>query len=126
MANFVHTVRISNLRKKFKHNGQEDVVCHATWKLVSYREDYPDTKLVFDGATPFEIGGVSSDTENFTCFCDLSEAQVISWVEANAWNLGDLKLKHEEKINESINPSETGVAAPWQTSADTPPVPPEI
>lgn len=113
MANFVHTVRITDLKKKISYNGQSDVICHAQWRLESYRDDYPDEKVDFMGATPFRVSAADLSAENFTSFDQVTEAQIISWVEANAWNLGELKLQNENKINDIIEPKEVQSTLPW-------------
>jgi len=116
MAQFVHTIRITELKKKLLHNGQNDVICHARWELETYRSDYPDEKVFFPGATPFKVSAADLAEENFTSFDEVTEAQVISWVEANASNIGELKLMQQRKILDVLEPTEVGVAAPWDSS----------
>ncbi|WJZ47904.1 hypothetical protein [Synechococcus phage DSL-LC03] len=123
MANFIHEIRITELKKKITYNGQNDVICHARWSLTTYREDYPDEKEVFSGATPFTISAADLNVDAFTSFGDVTEAQVISWVEANAINLGDLKFKNEQKLQEKLEPTEVSVASPWDPTIAPPAAP---
>jgi len=116
MAQFVHTIKITEMKKKLQFNNQTDVICHARWRLTSYRTDYPDTTAIFDGATPFQISASDLNPDNFTSFDNLTEAQIITWVEANASNLGDLKLKNEDKINSELEGNEVSVIPPWGDS----------
>jgi len=63
--------------------------------------------------------------ENFTPFEDLSEADLIKWVEANASNLPDLKARHEKQITEEIEDPFEVVNDPWNhedVAVSTPPI----
>lgn len=125
MAQFVHTIRITELKKNISYESQADVICHARWKLTTYRDDNPNVTVDFQGATPFVV--TDNDlTDNFTPFDSVTEAQIISWVEANAINLFDLKLKNERELNEKLSPTVTEAPLPWDpdgTASATPPKP---
>lgn len=111
MANYIHNIKISEL-KKTTIGESSDVVIHCRWKLSTYREDLPDNVVIFDGATPFKVSAdqIGGDFINYE---DLQESDVISWVQQNALNLEDLKRKNEKQIENSLKPPLDVVKNPW-------------
>lgn len=119
---FNHTIRITELKKQKQLDAFSDVVVHCKWELKTYHEDHPEEIKTFSGATPFHVK--SSDLEGgFTEFSELTESDLIAWVEANAWNIPDLKKRHEEKLLEKFEDPYETVSSPWGSDDVTPPVP---
>lgn len=123
---FNHTIRITELKKQKQLDKFSEVVVHCRWELKTFHEDHPEIVKTFPGATPFHVK-LEHLQSGFTDFSNLTEADLISWVEANAWNIPDLKKKHEEQILEEIEDPYETVSDPWGTNTDdvTPPVPEE-
>lgn len=109
---FNHTIRITELKKQKKLDEFSEVVVHCRWELKSFHEDHPEIVKTFPGATPFQIKPKDLQC-GFTDFCDLTEADLIAWVEANAWNIPNLKEKHENEILEEIEDPYELVNNPW-------------
>ena len=90
----------------------------------TYSATTPDGHTgTFNGATPFTLGNVHSDTYSFTPFTDLEEANVLSWIiNSISGSYADhINEKIVEQINNQINViSEPGL--PWApaNTANTP------
>jgi hypothetical protein len=121
---FNHSIRITELKKQKKLDEFSEVVIHCRWELKTFHEDHPDIVETFPGATPFHVKPEDLQGD-FTDFCDLTEADLIKWVEANAWNIPNLKQKNEEKIMEKIEDPYETVNDPWNHNDVTPPITPE-
>jgi len=120
---FTHTIRITELKKQKQLDEFSEVVVHCRWELKSFHEDHPEIEKTFPGATPFRVTSKGL-SENFTPFEDLSEADLIKWVEATALNIPDLKVKHEQQINEEIEDPFEVVGNPWNHEDVAVPTPP--
>jgi hypothetical protein len=112
MEKFTHTIKITELKKQKHLDNFSDVVVHCRWELKTFHEDHPEIVETFIGATPFQVK--PEDLQNgFTDFCDLTESDLISWVEANAWNIPDIKKKHKRIILEKVEDFYEVVNNPW-------------
>lgn len=99
---FTHTVRITELKKKKVIGSFNDVIVHCRWELKTTHPNYNGDPVTFAGATPFEVTEADLTAQGFTDISEVSEEQMITWVEANAWNLPELKKKNEDRITEEI------------------------
>jgi hypothetical protein len=125
MNKFTHTIRITELKKQKHLDDFSDVIVHCRWELKTFHEDHPEIVEIFVGATPFHVKPEDLQ-EGFTDFCDLTEADLIKWVEANAWNIPDLKKRHEVKIMENIEEPYEVVNNPWNYDNIAPDMPPIV
>lgn len=64
--------------KKISTDSVQDAVIQTYWTLTG--TDADGVSGTFSGATPFDINDV--DPENFTPYEQLTEAQVLSWIQA--------------------------------------------
>lgn len=113
MGQFTHTIKITELKKQKQIDSFSDVVVHCRWQLETTYSERPEHKETFTGATPFKVTAEQLQA-GFTDFSDLTEADLISWVESNAWNLSDLKKKNEDRILELIEDPYVVVSNPWE------------
>ncbi len=112
MEKFVHTIKITELKKQKQMDAFSDVVIHCRWVLKTTYNGDEEMVETFSGATPFFIKPENLQN-GFTDFSDLSESDLISWVELNAWNLKDLKKENERKILERIEDPYEVISNPW-------------
>lgn len=122
---FNHTLRITELRKQKELGEFSDVVVHCNWVLRTYHEDHPNIVKEFPGATPFSVREFQLKN-NFTNFEDLTESDLISWVEDTAWYINDKKKNHETQILNEINPVHEVIKNPWGEVEPIPPANPEV
>ena len=111
---FSHTVRITELKKKKVIGSFNDVVVHCRWELKTTHPNYSGDPVTFSGATPFEVTEEDLTANGFTDISQVSEEQMVTWVEANAWNLPDLKKQNEDRIMEEIEQPFEVVQNPYQ------------
>jgi len=98
-------------------NGLTDVVKVIHWRLTA--TDGTNTADVFS-TLPLD----TPDAENFTAFSELTEAQVISWVESKL-NLESIKTSLDERLERIANPPIVVKQGPWiQTQIPVQPPPP--
>jgi hypothetical protein len=103
--------------KKATNTDVNDAVIGTQWKLTGTDSDGVSGE--FDGATPFKLSEINS--EAFTPFSELTEAQVIGWVQSVVSGSGG----YWEHINQQINKQIEGkkmeitdvyeVDLPWST-----------
>lgn len=113
MGQFTHTIRITELKKQKQMDSFADVVVHCRWELKTTYSENPDVVRTFSGATPFYVKP-ENFADGFTEFADLTEADLITWVELNAINLPELKEKNEDSILEEIEDPYVVVNNPWE------------
>jgi hypothetical protein len=112
MEQFAHSIKITELKKQKQIDAFSDVVVHCRWELKTTYNNDSEMFETFSGATPFFVK--PEDLQNgFTDFSNLTESDLISWVELNAMNLNDLKKKNERKILERIENTYEVVNNPW-------------
>lgn len=89
-----------------------DVITHVNFKYTGTSSetdsDGNNPSGSFNGACP--VG--SPDADNFTALADLTEADVIAWVQANhpVEHMQEVILK---QINEQLTPSNVEAGLPW-------------
>lgn len=110
-----YTWAVAGLKKANSLNGYGDVVTGIKFNYTGTsdqtdEEGNPYT-ATFNGAVPASAPPESAD--DFTSFADLTEADIISWAQANH-PVDHMQEVIEKQINEQINPSNTEVEAmPW-------------
>ena len=112
-----YTWELTGLKKQ-SGDGVTDAVVQTYWKCTGTNST--GFSGTFSGATPFDLNGI--DPDNFTPYDQLTEAQVLGWVEAAAASYMDhINEQIEKQIAQQIAP-ETEVNEgdfPWSPPADT-------
>jgi hypothetical protein len=99
-----------------------NAVVQTYWKCHGHSADQPDFTGTFSGATPFDLNTIDPDT--FTPYDQLTEAQVLEWIEAVVNDNPSYKEHIEEQITAQIAAQvapETDVDEgqfPWETSSE--------
>jgi len=75
LENFVW--KITGIRKA-NNNDLNNIIIGTTWNVTA-TESGTDYSGTFNGATPFDLTTV--DPDNFTPYNELTEAQVLSWIQ---------------------------------------------
>jgi hypothetical protein len=83
-----------------------DVVTRVRYDYIGVNEN--DIQGTFAGVTPMPVPG----DENFKPLAELVEADVISWLEANA-DKPHMEERIEKQINEQIAPKYVETPLPW-------------
>lgn len=111
--------------KKATNTDINDAVIGTQWKLTG--TDADGNSGEFDGATPFKLSEINSEV--FTPFSELTELQVLGWIQ-NIVTGSDAYWSHiNEKINKQIEDKKMEVTdvyeidLPWSTGGTeyTPP-----
>lgn len=89
--------------KKADFNDLTGVIVQTHWTCTGTDED--GISGTFHGATPFKPEEV--DPENFTAYEDLTEAQVLGWIEAVV--VGAYKEHVDQQIMRQINENKVAV-----------------
>jgi hypothetical protein len=76
-----------------------DIIVQTYWECTGTDED--DNSGTFHGATPFEPDQV--DPEDFTTYEDLTETQVLSWIQAVVNENPTYKAHIDEQIQKQID-----------------------
>jgi hypothetical protein len=112
--------------KKSDVDNLTGVIVQTTWTCTGTDEDGFDG--VFNGATPFDPAQV--DPNNYTEYEDLTEAQVLGWIEGVV--VGSYKEHVDAQIMKQINAKKVPVVEvdegqfPWSPPTEpVPPAPPE-
>lgn len=92
-----------------------DVVKVIHWRLTA-------TNGVHTAETYSTVSLDAPDAENYTAFADLTEAQVISWVESKL-NVEEMKTNLENQLAALANPPIVVKQGPWNVA--TPETPAE-
>ena len=111
--------------KKATNTDVNDAVIGTQWKLTGTDSDGVSGE--FDGATPFKLSEINSEV--FTPFSELTEAQVIGWVQSYVTGSDTYWSHINEKINKQIEDKKMEVTdvyeidLPWSTGGTeyTPP-----
>lgn len=104
--------------KKADVNNLSGVIVQTHWTCTGTDED--GISGTFDGATPFDPAAV--DPDNFTAWDDLTEAQVLGWIEAVV--VGGYKDHVDQRIMEQIANKKAAAEEvtegqfPWSTPAE--------
>ena len=95
-----YTWKIKSLRKQDDPSAElNDIIVQTYWECTGTNED--DNSGTFNGATPFEPDRV--DPENFTSYEDLTEAQVLGWIQAEVNRNPNYKAHIDEQIQKQID-----------------------
>ena len=86
-----YTWKLTGLKKQ-SGDGVTDAVVQTYWTCTG--EHSTGFEGTFSGATPFDLNTI--DPDNFTPFDQLTEAQVLGWVETAA-------ASYQDHIDEQIN-----------------------
>lgn len=115
----VHTWELTGMKLQ-SGDGVTNAVVQTYWKCNGHSDQLPEFVGTFSGATPFDLNSI--DPDNFTPYDELTEAQVLGWVEAAAASYMDhINEQIEKQIAQQIAP-ETEVNEgdfPWDPPADT-------
>ena len=111
--------------KKATNADINDAVIGTQWKLTG--TDADGNSGEFDGATPFKLSEINS--EAFTPFSELTELQVLGWVQSYVTGSDTYWSHINEKINKQIEDKKMEVTdvyeidLPWSTGGTeyTPP-----
>lgn len=114
----VHTWELTGM--KLQSDGEvTNAVVQTYWKCTG--TDADGNSGTFSGATPFDLSTI--DPNNFTPYEDLTEAQVLSWVEAAAASYMDhIDEQIAKQIQQQIAPvTEVSEGSfPWSPPAEEP------
>lgn len=115
--------KIKSLKKQDDPSVElNDIIVQTYWECTGADED--GNTGTFHGATPFEPDQI--DPENFTAYEDLTEAQVISWIQDVVNNNVGYKNHIDEQILKQIEATlrpmveVTADQLPWSEPAPTP------
>lgn len=112
-----YTWKITNLKKMDEVEGLPNVVVHARWTRTGVDED--GNEGVFQGATPLRLP--ESGSGNFTDFDDLTEEQVIEWIQGEVLGMNGYEEHIVGQIMKQINAKKNPVIdvplLPWGVQA---------
>lgn len=95
-------------------DGLEKVITRVRYDYKGVNED--GIEGVFAGVTPMPV---PKDTENFKPFEELTEEDVISWLEAVA-DRTHMDQRIKKQINDQIAPKYVDTPLPWDPIKETP------
>lgn len=109
-----YTWEITSLKTKTE-GSNADAVVQTYWKKIGTDSVSSETGE-FSGATPLS----SADVESFTAFEDLTEANVLAWIQAVVVDGYEEHVNAQilKQINEKITPVSES-AMPWATEEET-------
>ena len=122
---FIYTWKIKSLKKQDDPSSElNDIIVQTYWECIG--TDESGNSGTFNGATPFKPDQV--DPNNFTSYEDLTEAQVISWIQGVVNSNPSYKAHIDEQIQKQIDAIVKPIvevqsdALPWaEPSANTAP-----
>ena len=99
-----YTWKIKSLKKQDDPSAElDDIIVQTYWECTGTDEN--GNSGTFHGATPFEPDRV--DPENFTSYEDLTETQVLSWIQAvvngGVGTTGNYKEHIDQQIQKQID-----------------------
>ena len=95
-----YTWKIKSLKKQDDPSAElNDIIVQTYWECTGTDED--DHSGTFHGATPFEPDRV--DPNNFTSYEDLTEAQVLSWIQDIVNDSPTYKAHIDQQIQKQID-----------------------
>lgn len=95
-----YTWKIRSLKKQDDPSAElDDIIVQTYWECTG--TDSANNSGTFHGATPFEPDQV--DADNFTSYEDLTEAQVLGWVQAVVNGNPGYKAHIDEQIQKQID-----------------------
>lgn len=95
-----YTWKIRSLKKQDDPSAQlDDIIVQTYWECTG--TDSANNSGTFHGATPFEPDRV--DADNFTSYEDLTEVQVLGWIQAVVNGNPNYKAHIDEQIQKQID-----------------------
>jgi hypothetical protein len=94
-------------------DGNENVVYTVHWSYSA------TDKTGEYSASSIGTHGVEYDADNFTAYADLTEADVIAWLEAGL-DVESMKAGLDAQIEKLITPTETTFHAPFAVAVEPP------
>jgi hypothetical protein len=95
-----YTWKIRSLKKQDDPSAElNDIIVQTHWECTG--TDSAGNSGTFSGATPFEPDQV--DPDDFTTYENLTETQVLSWIQAVVTNNPGYKLHIDEQIQKQID-----------------------
>ena len=124
---FTYTWKIRSLKKQDDPSAElNDIIVQTYWECTGTDED--DNSGSFHGATPFEPDQV--DPDDFTTYEELTETQVLGWIQDVVNGNPGYKAHIDEQIQKQIDAIVRPMvevqsdALPWaEPGADTTPTP---
>ncbi len=120
-----YTWSIKSLKKQDDPSTElNDIIVQTYWECTGTDEN--GNSGTFNGATPFEPDQI--DAANFTAYENLTEAQVIGWIQSVVNANPGYKAHIEEQIQKQIDAIVTPItevtdgALPWAAPAETTPL----
>jgi hypothetical protein len=117
-----YTWKINGLKKQDNPSLElNDIIIQTYWECTGTDED--GNSGTFNGATPFDPDQV--DADNFTTYENLTENQVLGWVQNVVDSNSVYKAHIDEQIQKQINATINSVvsvapeALPWAEPSDT-------
>lgn len=112
------TTKVNSMLTAKTEDGMTDVVKSASWTRTAtevVEGEEPKTYVAsFPGVTPFS----TPDPASFTPYADITEAQVIEWIEAKV-DMSSIDAMVTKGVEDQINPPVVELPLPW-----APPTPP--
>lgn len=97
---FAYTWKITSLKKQDDPSTDlNDIIVQTYWECKGV-DEYGNAGT-FSGATPFEPDKV--DVDNFTTYEDLTESQVLSWIQGVVNSNAGYKAHIDEQIQKQID-----------------------
>ena len=97
---FIYTWKIKSLKKQDDPSSElNDIIVQTYWECKGTDEN--GNSGIFNGATPFEPDQI--DPQKFTSYEDLTEAQVIGWIQSVVNGNPSYKDHIDEQIQKQID-----------------------
>ena len=108
-----YTWEITSLKTKTVAS-TSDVIVQTHWKKIG--TDVDGNEGTFSGATPFPVTTVAA---GFTAFADLTEAQVLGWIQGKVVGSYEEHVNQviQKQIDETVTPV-TDSDIPWATPVE--------
>jgi hypothetical protein len=103
---------INALDAKISQDGNDNVVYTIHWGYTASDDSDP-----VNTASSIGTYGVEYDADNFTPYADLTEANVISWLEAGL-DVDSMKSNLDSQIELKVNPVDVTFSAPFAASSE--------
>ena len=119
----IYTWKIKSLKKQDDPSTElNDIIVQTYWECTGTDED--GHSGTFNGATPFQPDQI--DPNNFTAYENLTEAQVLGWIQdvvnGNPGYKTHIDEQIQKQIDEVVKPKVevTGEGLPWAEPAPVP------
>ena len=121
----VLTTTVNSMLTALSEDGMTDVVKSASWtrmatEVVGEGEEAKTYSSTFPGVTPFS----APDPAAFTPYDQITEAQVIGWIESKV-DMASLDQTLTTNVENQINPPVVELPLPWAPEPTPTPAPAE-